>query len=127
MIKYNMFIGIFRFENITLWSLMYTLQDLYWLFVTRTYKHFITLCLMPCWGAESGVARGGDICLKRKNVGRWKTFEDFVIKWHTSIKMKFYWRYWFVPSDSSFYWGRRGSDRMVVGFTTTNTISAYHH
>jgi len=33
----------------------------------------------------------------------------------------------FVPSDSSFYWGRRGIDRMIVGFTTTNTISAYHH
>jgi hypothetical protein len=24
-------------------------------------------------------------------------------------------------------WGRRGRDRMVVGFTTTCTISAYHH
>jgi hypothetical protein len=23
--------------------------------------------------------------------------------------------------------GRRASDRMVVGFTTTNAISAYHH
>ena len=28
----------------------------------------------------------------------------------------------------SFYnWGRRGRDRMVVGFTTTYAISAYHH
>ena len=25
------------------------------------------------------------------------------------------------------YWGRRGCDRMVVGFTTTYAISAYHH
>jgi hypothetical protein len=24
-------------------------------------------------------------------------------------------------------WGRRGSDRMIVGFTTTYAISAYHH
>ena len=24
-------------------------------------------------------------------------------------------------------WGRRGRDRMVVGFTTTYSISAYHH
>jgi hypothetical protein len=24
-------------------------------------------------------------------------------------------------------WGRRGRDRMVVGFTITNAISAYHH
>jgi hypothetical protein len=24
-------------------------------------------------------------------------------------------------------WGRRGRDRMVVGFTTTCAISAYHH
>ena len=26
-----------------------------------------------------------------------------------------------------FYGGRRGRDRMVVGFTTTYAISAYHH
>jgi len=26
-----------------------------------------------------------------------------------------------------FSWGRRGRDRMVVGFTTTYAISAYHH
>jgi hypothetical protein len=25
------------------------------------------------------------------------------------------------------YWGRRGRDRMVVGFTTTYADSAYHH
>jgi len=25
------------------------------------------------------------------------------------------------------YTGRRGRDRMVVGFITTNAISAYHH
>jgi hypothetical protein len=25
------------------------------------------------------------------------------------------------------YWGRRDHDRMVVGFTTTNADSAYHH
>ena len=25
------------------------------------------------------------------------------------------------------YWDRRGRDRMVVGFTTTCAISAYHH
>jgi hypothetical protein len=25
------------------------------------------------------------------------------------------------------YWGRSGRDRMVVGFTTTCAISAYHH
>jgi hypothetical protein len=24
-------------------------------------------------------------------------------------------------------WGRRGRDRMVVGFTTTCAISAHHH
>ena len=24
-------------------------------------------------------------------------------------------------------WGHRGRDRMVVGFTTTYAISAYHH
>jgi hypothetical protein len=26
-----------------------------------------------------------------------------------------------------FVWGRRGRDRMVVGFTTTCAISAYNH
>ena len=26
-----------------------------------------------------------------------------------------------------FHWGRRGCDRMVVGFTITYAISAYHH
>ena len=26
-----------------------------------------------------------------------------------------------------YYGGGRGRDRMVVGFTTTNAISAYHH
>jgi len=25
------------------------------------------------------------------------------------------------------YWGRRGRDRMVIGFTTTYAISGYHH
>jgi len=25
------------------------------------------------------------------------------------------------------YWGRRGRERMIVGFTTTYAISAYHH
>jgi hypothetical protein len=25
------------------------------------------------------------------------------------------------------YWNRRGRHRMVVGFTTTYAISAYHH
>jgi hypothetical protein len=29
--------------------------------------------------------------------------------------------------DQRLYWGRRGRDRMVVGFTTTNAIGAYHH
>jgi len=24
------------------------------------------------------------------------------------------------------YWGRRGRDRMIVGFITTHAISAYH-
>ena len=28
---------------------------------------------------------------------------------------------------STLYWGRRGGDRMVVGFTTTYAIGAYHH
>jgi len=28
---------------------------------------------------------------------------------------------------SSRRWDRRGRDRMVVGFTTTHAISAYHH
>ena len=27
----------------------------------------------------------------------------------------------------NYYRGRRGRDRMVVGFTTTCAISAYHH
>jgi hypothetical protein len=26
-----------------------------------------------------------------------------------------------------YYWGRRGRNRMVIGFTTTYAISAYHH
>jgi len=26
-----------------------------------------------------------------------------------------------------FFWVRRGRDLMVVGFTTTNAISVYHH
>ena len=32
--------------------------------------------------------------------------------------------YWF---DSKILRGRRGHDRMIVGFTTTYAISAYHH
>ena len=30
-------------------------------------------------------------------------------------------------TSSMWLWGRRGRDRMVVGFTTTCAISAYHH
>jgi hypothetical protein len=29
--------------------------------------------------------------------------------------------------DLNIDWGCRGGDRMVVGFTTTYEISAYHH
>jgi len=29
--------------------------------------------------------------------------------------------------DQRLYWGRRGRDRMVVGFTTNNAIGAYRH
>ena len=29
--------------------------------------------------------------------------------------------------QGSVYGGRGGADRMVVGFTTTHAISAYHH
>ena len=35
-----------------------------------------------------------------------------------------------IPEATDIYYGtrgRRGRDRMVVGFTTTCTISAYHH
>ena len=32
-----------------------------------------------------------------------------------------------VVSNTYFTWGWRGRDRMVVGFTTTYAISAYHH
>jgi hypothetical protein len=32
-----------------------------------------------------------------------------------------------LASFSKFSWGHRGSDHMVVGFTTTYAISAYHH
>jgi len=28
---------------------------------------------------------------------------------------------------NSIPWGRRGRDRMVVGFTTTPALSVYHH
>jgi len=33
----------------------------------------------------------------------------------------------FSGISTKFYSRRRGGDRMVVGFTTTSTISAYHH
>jgi hypothetical protein len=29
--------------------------------------------------------------------------------------------------DTEYLWGRRGRDRMVVGFVTTYAISPYHH
>jgi len=32
-----------------------------------------------------------------------------------------------VYHDYPAYWGRCGRDRMVVGFTTTYAVSAYHH
>ena len=32
-----------------------------------------------------------------------------------------------LNEDQDFLSGRRGSDSMVVGFTTTYAISAYHH
>ena len=31
------------------------------------------------------------------------------------------------PKKNMYIWGRRARDRMVVGFTTTCLISAYHH
>ena len=30
-------------------------------------------------------------------------------------------------NKNSWHWGRRGRDRMVVGFTTTCVVGAYHH
>jgi hypothetical protein len=36
-------------------------------------------------------------------------------------------RFWFLSFRPFGLGVRRGSDRMVVGFTTTCTISAYHH
>jgi len=35
--------------------------------------------------------------------------------------------YWFLYSELITIWGRHSRDRMVVGFTTTCAISAYHH
>jgi len=32
-----------------------------------------------------------------------------------------------LVNQLSISWGRRGRDHMVVGFTTTGVISAYHH
>jgi len=32
-----------------------------------------------------------------------------------------------IAKNTVFVWGRRGLDRVVVGFTTTCAISAYHH
>ena len=32
-----------------------------------------------------------------------------------------------APRYIHFYWGRRGCDRMVVGFTPTRAISVYYH
>ena len=39
----------------------------------------------------------------------------------------FIWLYAFTVCLSTVYGGRRGCDRMVVGFTTTCVINAYHH
>jgi len=33
----------------------------------------------------------------------------------------------FIYKKCTYFGGRRDRDRMVVGFTTTNAISAYHH
>jgi len=35
-------------------------------------------------------------------------------------------RPWYKYYIIDVYWGRRGRDRMVVGFTTIYVISAYH-
>ena len=36
-------------------------------------------------------------------------------------------RFWYLPFRPFGLGVHRGSDRMIVGFTTTRTISAYHH
>ena len=33
----------------------------------------------------------------------------------------------FLSTIYNSFWGRRGRDRMVVGFITTYAINAYHH
>jgi len=40
-------------------------------------------------------------------------YSQFVLEFHTGLHI--------------FIWGRCSRDRMVVGFTTTYAISAYHH
>jgi hypothetical protein len=45
---------------------------------------------------------------------------------HFHVKLKYMYIAIFTPL-SMWIWGRCGGDRMVVGFTTTSAISAYHN
>ena len=45
----------------------------------------------------------------------------------TQACIKRYWNKYNQNKTLTFQWVFRGSDRMVVGFTTTCAITAYHH
>ena len=55
------------------------------------------------------------------------------VKWRKLITDKIWWISAYIIDNTSlvlnalFIGGRRGRDRMVVGVTTSNTISGYHH
>jgi len=57
----------------------------------------------------------------------WKITMQYSIKYRT-YRDDFYWtNFSYFPLTFLFWRGRRGHDRMVVGFITTYAIGAYHH
>jgi hypothetical protein len=46
---------------------------------------------------------------------------------YTILSSAFHHEIWSIVFDIQYFRGRRGLDRMVVGFTTIYAISAYHH
>jgi hypothetical protein len=59
---------------------------------------------------------------------RWK-IPHLALNNNQSLKLEYYWKLLKVVLNTHIHRGRHGRDRdrMVVGFTTTCAISAYHH
>jgi len=109
-----------------------------YLFIYRRVQNYIALRFSEAWPKIVNVLNGIVHCYMKQ---RFKILLWSIPNWETA---KMSWWYFCIPNwwhhECSSYpstyilyhrhiWteGRRGCDRMVVGFTTTCAISAYHH